>query len=31
LEQAALGADAVAAACLAEIDDYLRRLEVEYV
>ena len=32
LEQAALGADALAAAaCLAEIDDYLRRLEVEYV
>lgn len=32
LEQAALGADALAAAArLAEIDDYLRRLEVEYV
>ena len=32
LEQAALGKDALAAAAsLAEIDDYLRRLEVEYV
>ena len=32
LEQAALGANVLAAtACLAEIDDYLRRLEVEYV
>ncbi len=32
LEQAALGANALAAAaCLAEIDDYLHRLEVEYV
>ncbi|HAS51318.1 MAG TPA: hypothetical protein DCS21_06090 [Gammaproteobacteria bacterium] len=32
LEQAALSADAEAAlACLAEVDDYLHRLEVDYI